>query len=307
MQDRRLLTRYAWLSIGTAVFTILLKATAYLLTGSVGLLSDALESGVNLVAAVFALIVLIIAAAPPDEEHVYGHAKAEYFSSGVEGALILVAAGTIAYTAVLRLIHPQPIEQVGIGVIVSVVAALFNLVTARILLQAGSRYHSITLTADAHHLLTDVWTSLGVVVGVGAVALTGWQILDPIIALAVAAQILYAGIKLVRQAVSGLMDTALPPEEMMKVTAVLAQYEEKGITYHALRSRQSGAHNFVSVHIQVPGAWSVQDGHMLLEEIEHLLRQAIPRVSVFTHLEPIEDPVSWQDISLTRTGDEFNE
>jgi cation diffusion facilitator family transporter len=243
---------------------------------------------------------------PPDEEHAYGHAKAEYFSSGAEGTLIVIAAGTIAYTAVLRLINPQPLEQLGVGLIVSVVAALFNLATARVLLKAGRRYHSVTLTADAHHLLTDVWTSVGVVLGVGAVAVTGWQILDPLIALAVAAQILYAGIKLVRQSVSGLMDTALPPDEMEKVTAILTQYEEKGITYHALRSRQSGAHCFVSVHIQVPGAWSVQDGHTLLEEIERDLRQAIPLVSVFTHLEPIEDPVSWQDISLTRNGDDTN-
>jgi len=306
MQDRRLLTRYAWLSIGTAVFTILLKTAAYLLTGSVGLLSDALESGVNLVAAVFALIVLIIAAMPPDEEHAYGHAKAEYFSSGVEGALILIAAGTIAYTAVLRLINPQPLAQVGAGLIVSVVAGLFNFLAARILLRAGRRYHSITLTADAQHLMTDVWTSVGVVLGVGAVALTGWQILDPLIALAVAGQIVYSGIKLVRQAVLGLMDTALPPEEMEKVTAVLAHYQEKGITYHALRSRQSGAWAFISVHIQVPGAWSVQDGHTLLEDIERDLRQALPWVSVFTHLEPVEDPVSWQDISLTRPSSETN-
>ena len=252
MQDRRLLTRYAWLSIGTAVLTILLKTAAYFLTGSVGLLSDALESGVNLVAAVFALIVLIIAAMPPDEEHAYGHAKAEYFSSGAEGTLILIAAGTIAYTAVLRLINPQPLEQVGTGLIVSGVAALFNFVAARILLRAGRRYHSVTLTANAQHLMTDVWTSVGVVLGVGAVALTGWQILDPLIALAVAGQIVYSGIKLVRQAVLGLMDTALPPEEMEKVTAVLAHYQEKGITYHALRSRQSGAWGFISVTFRFP-------------------------------------------------------
>ncbi len=306
MHNRRSLTRYAWLSLGTAVFTIFLKAAAYLLTGSVGLLSDALESGVNLAAAVFALIVLTVAAMPPDEEHAYGHAKAEYFSSGAEGTLILIAAGTIGYTAVLRLINPQPLEQVGVGLIVSVVAALFNLLTARILLRAGRRHNSVTLTANARHLMTDVWTSGGVVLGVGAVALTGWQLLDPLLALAVAGQIVYAGFKLVRQAVLGLMDTALPPEEMAKVTAVLAQYQQKGITYHALRSRQSGAWAFISVHIQVPGAWSVQEGHTLLEEIERDLRQAMPLVSVFTHLEPIEDPVSWQDISLTRNDDETN-
>lgn len=299
MSERSHLMRYAWLSIATAIFTIGLKVTAYGLTGSVGLLSDALESGVNLVAAVFALIVLAIAAQPPDEEHAYGHAKAEYFSGGVEGTLILIAALTIGYTAIQRFINPQPLEQVGIGVVVSIVAALCNFAAARILLQAGNRYESITLTADAHHLMTDVWTSLGVVVGVTAVALTGWEQLDPIIAVAVAIQILYAGVRLMRQSVWGLMDTALPPEEIARITAVLDGYKQQhGIEYHALRSRQAGAQRFVSVHIQVPGAWSVQQGHELLEEIEQDLRQIASNVSPFTHLEPIEDPVSWQDIDL---------
>ena len=300
MEDRRSLTRYAWLSIGTAVLTILLKMTAYFLTGSVGLLSDALESGVNLIAAVLALITLVVAALPPDEGHAYGHAKAEYFSCGAEGTLILIAAVSIAYSAIQHLLQPRPLEQVGAGLTVSVIAALLNLVVARILLAAGRQHHSITLTADAQHLMTDVWTSGGVVLGVGAVALTGWQILDPLIALAVALQIIYAGVKLVRHAVLGLMDTALPPEEMAQIVAALDEYRSRGVQYHALRSRQSGAQRFVSVHIQVPGAWSVQKGHTLLEEIERTLRQTIPGASIFTHLEPVEDPVSWQDISLHR-------
>jgi cation diffusion facilitator family transporter len=301
MQERKQLTRYAWLSIGTAVLTIALKATAYLLTGSVGLLSDALESGVNLAAAIFALVALTVAALPPDEEHAYGHAKAEYFSGGAEGTLILFAAGTIAYSAVPRLFNPQPLEQLGVGLVVSLAAAVANFVTAQVLLSAGRRHNSITLTADAQHLMTDVWTSGGVLVGVGAVALTGWQILDPLIALAVAGQIVYSGVKLVRQAVLGLMDTALPPEEMEKVTAVLNRYhDEQGITHHALRSRESGAQRFISVHVQVPGAWSVQKGHTLLEELERDLRSAVPATTVFTHLEPIEDPVSWEDIELHR-------
>lgn len=304
MQERKQLTRYAWLSIGTAVLTIGLKVTAYLLTGSVGLLSDALESGVNLAAAIFALIALTIAALPPDEEHAYGHAKAEYFAGGAEGTMILFAAGTIVYSAVPRLFNPQPLEQLGVGLAVSLAAAAANFVVARILLRAGRQHNSITLTADAHHLMTDVWTSGGVLIGVGAVALTGWQILDPIIAMAVAAQIVYAGVKLVRQAVLGLMDTALPAEELEKVTAVLDHYhQEKGVTHHALRSRESGAQRFISVHVQVPGGWSVQKGHMLLEELERDLRQAVPLASVFTHLEPIEDPVSWEDIELQR-GDQ---
>lgn len=301
MQERKRLTRYAWLSIGTAVLTIGLKVTAYLLTGSVGLLSDALESGVNLAAALFALVALTIAALPPDEEHAYGHAKAEYFSGGAEGTMILFAAGTIAYSAVPRLLNPQPLEQLGVGLAVSLAAAVANFVTAQVLLRAGRRHNSITLTADARHLMTDVWTSGGVLIGVGAVALTGWQILDPLIALAVAVQIVYSGVKLVRQAVLGLMDTTLPPDEMERVTAVLTRYrDEKGITHHALRSRESGAQRFISVHVQVPGDWSVQKGHTLLEELERDLRQAVPLATIFTHLEPIEDPVSWEDIDLHR-------
>lgn len=300
MRERKNLTRYAWLSIGTAVFTIGLKAAAFWLTGSVGLLSDALESGVNLLAAIFALITLAIAALPPDEEHAYGHAKAEYFSCGAEGTLILIAALTIAYTAVRRIILPEPIEQVGIGLAVSMVAALGNWVTARVLLQAGQKQRSVTLEANARHLMTDVWTTGGVVAGVGLVALTGWEILDPIIALLVAGQIVYSGVKLLRHAVLGLMDTALPAAELEKVLMVLQGYRTPEIQYHALRTRQSGAHRFISVHIQVPGAWSVQKGHTLLEKIDQDLRQAIYPVSVFTHLEPIEDPASWEDIGLYR-------
>lgn len=301
MNERKQLTRYAWLSIGTAVLTIGLKVTAYLLTGSVGLLSDALESGVNLAAALVALVALTVAALPPDEEHAYGHAKAEYFSGGAEGMMILFAAGTIVYSAVPRLFNPQPLEQVGIGLAVSLLAAVANFGAARILLRAGRQHNSITLTADAHHLMTDVWTSGGVLLGVGAVALTGWQILDPIIAMIVAAQIVNSGVKLMRQAVLGLMDTALPPEELERVTAVLTRYHnEKGITHHALRSRESGAQRFISVHVQVPGVWSVQEGHTLLEELERDLRLAVPGMTVFTHLEPIEDPVSWEDIELQR-------
>jgi cation diffusion facilitator family transporter len=303
MKERRHLKRYAWLSILTALLTIGLKTTAYLFTDSVGLLSDALESVVNLAAAVLALITLTVAAQPPDQEHAYGHDKAEYFSGGVEGTLILIAALTIAVSAVQRLYNPQPLEQVGVGLIISAIATLCNLLTARVLLHAGEQYSSVTLTANARHLMTDVWTTGGVLLGVGVVWLTGWTILDPLIALAVAAQIVYWGIKLVRQSVHGLMDTALPEEEMAQVEAVLARYLERGVAYHALRSRQSGSRRFVSVHIQVPGNWKVQKGHALLEEIERDLRQALPLISVFTHLEPIEDPASWQDIPLVREDD----
>ncbi|MAT96507.1 MAG: cation-efflux pump [Anaerolineaceae bacterium] len=300
MQNRHQLTRYAWLSIATAVLTIGLKAAAYWLTGSVGLLSDALESGVNLVTAVMALIILTIAAQPPDDEHEYGHSKAEYFAGGIEGSLILVAALAIGYTTVQRLIHPQPLEQIGLGLLVSVLAALGNGLTALVLLRVGRQHNSLTLTANAQHLLTDVWTSVGVLVGVTAVWLTGWQWLDPVVALLVALQIIYTGVKLLGTAVNGLMDTSLPPEEVEKVRAVLEGYCCEEVQYHALRTRQSGANRFVSVHIQVPGDWSVQRGHTLLETIERDLRQALAPVSVFTHLEPVDDPVSWEDIELHR-------
>ncbi len=300
MNDRRHLVRYAWLSILAALATIALKAGSFLITGSVGLLADALESGVNLVAGVFALIVLSIAAQPPDDEHAYGHSKAEYFASGAEGTLIFLAAVTIAVTAVRRLFDPQPLEQLGLGMAVSVIAALLNLGVARILLRAGRQYRSITLEADARHLMTDVWTTGGVLVGVIAVALTGWEVLDPLIALAVALQIVVAGTKLVRESVYGLMDTALPAEELQQIVEILEHYAENGVRYHALRTRQAGAQRFMSVHIQVPGAWSVQDGHSLLEDVERAVREALSPISVFTHLEPLEDPRSWQDIAIVR-------
>ena len=301
MNNRSHLKRYAWLSIMAALLTIALKAGAFVITGSVGLLADALESGVNLIAAVFALIVLGIAAQPPDEEHAYGHSKAEYFASGAEGTLIFLAAITIALAAISRLLNPEPLEQIGLGLAVSVVAALLNLVVARILLRAGRQYRSITLEADAKHLMTDVWTTAGVLAGIGAVALTGWQILDPLIALVVAGQILIAGIRLVHESASGLMDKALPPEELQQIVGVLDSYAVDGVRYHALRTRLAGAQRFMSVHIQVPGAWSVQDGHSLLEDIDHDVRELLSPISVFTHLEPLEDPRSWDDIEINRS------
>lgn len=300
MIDRAHLKRYAWLSIAAALTTIGLKAGAYIITGSVGLLADALESGVNLIAAVFALIILGIAAQPPDDEHAYGHTKAEYFAGGAEGTLIFIAAITIGLAAVDRLANPLLPEKIGLGLVVSVVAAALNLVVARILLRAGRQYRSITLEADARHLMTDVWTTGGVLVGIAAVALTGWAVLDPVIALLVAAQILFAGLKLVRESVVGLMDSALPANEMAEITKILDRYAVNGVRYHALRSRQAGAQRFISVHVQVPGAWTVQEGHSLLEDIDRDVRAALPPISVFTHLEPLEDPRSWDDIEINR-------
>ena len=295
------LQRYAYLSIAAAVVTIALKAGAYWLTGSVGLLSDALESLVNLAAALMALGMLIVAERPPDEDHAFGHNKAEYFSSGVEGGLILVAAVSIAWSAITRLFNPQPLENLGIGLVVSVVASIINFAVATILLNAGRRYHSIVLEADAKHLMTDVWTSIGVLIGVGLVALTGWLALDALVALAVAANIVWSGVQLVRRSALGLLDTAIPPQERDRVLAVLNRYRGQGAEYHSLRTRQAGQRRFISVHILVPGKWSVQRGHDMLERIEAEVRGAFDTpTTVFTHLEPIEDPVSMEDIGIDR-------
>jgi len=300
LQNRSSLTRYAWLSIGAAVTTIALKTTAYFLTGSVGLLSDALESGVNLVGAMMALAMLTIAARPADEDHTYGHSKAEYFSSGVEGTLILIAAVSIVATAIPRLISPKPIEQLGLGLGISVAASLVNLIVARILLKAGKRHNSITLEADAQHLMTDVWTSVGVLAGVGLVALTGWERLDPIVAFIVAANIVWSGVHIVRKSALGLMDTALPIKEQAILKGILEKYTKNGVEYHALRTRESGSRQFVSFHVLVPGKWTVQRGHRLLESIEADIRRAMPSVTVFTHLESLNDPASWEDTNLDR-------
>ena len=296
------LKRFAWLSIAAAIATIALKTAAYLLTGSVGLLSDAVESLVNLVGAIMALAMLTVAARPADEDHTYGHSKAEYFSSGVEGTLILLAAVSIGVAAVLRFLEPKPIEQVGVGIAVSFVASAINLAVALVLLRAGKQHHSITLEANAQHLLTDVWTSAGVIVGVGAVVATGWLRLDPIVAMLVAANIVWTGSRIVQRSVLGLMDTVLPAGELAGVRAALDNCLKDGVEYHALRTRQSGARRFVSVHVLVPGAWTVHRGHELLEDIEARIRAAVPNVTVLTHLESLDDPASWDDIQLDRSG-----
>lgn len=281
-----------------------LKTIAYFLTGSVGLLSDALESLVNLAGAVMALAMLTVAARPADEEHTYGHSKAEYFSSGVEGTLILIAAVSIIATAIPRLITPKPLEQVGLGLGVSVGASVINLVAALILAQAGKRHNSITLQANSHHLMTDVWTSVGVLGGVGVVALTGWERLDPIVAFIVAGNIIWAGFGIVRESALGLMDTALPKEEQEILRKILEPYTQKGVQYHALRTRQSGSRRFASMHVLVPDTWTVFHGHQLLESIEADIRHALPSITVFTHLEPLNDPTSFEDTNLDRADTE---
>jgi cation diffusion facilitator family transporter len=297
------LSRFAWLSIAAAVITITLKTGAFLVTGSVGLMSDALESLVNLVAAVAAFVALHVAGKEPDEEHAYGHAKAEYFSSGLEGMLVLLAAVGIAIGAVPRLIEPQAIDKVGNGQLVSSAAAVVNGRVARRHFRAAAEYRSITLHANARHLMTDIWTSIGVVVGVGLVALTGWNRLDPLIALLVAANIIWTGWLLVRSSVLGLLDTALPPEDREAIERVLSRYrDEYGIQTHALRTRQAGMRRFMSVHVLVPGDWTVHRGHRLLENLEHDIHAVLPETTVFTHLESLDDPASWDDVTLDRAG-----
>ncbi|MDX1660352.1 MAG: cation diffusion facilitator family transporter [Gemmatimonadota bacterium] len=304
MRDRARLDRYAWLSIAAAVLTIALKGAAWWTTDSVGLLGDAMESLVNLSAAVFTLVALTVAARPADEEHAYGHSKAEYLASGFEGALIFMAALAIGWAAVERLLEPRDVEDVGVGVAIAAVAALVNGGTAWVLLKAGRRHDSIALEADARHLFADVWTTGAVIAGVITVAWTGWNWLDPVIALAVAVHILYWGLALLRRSALGVLDTALPPETLAAIESTLDAYREQGMEFHALRTRKAGARRFVSFHVLVPGEWTVDRGHDLLEEIEAEIRDTVENVTVFTHLEPLEDPVSWHDVRLDRSAGE---
>jgi cation diffusion facilitator family transporter len=295
------LERYAWLSIGAALATIALKAVAAWVTGSVGLLSDALESGVNLVAAIVALIALKAAVRPPTTHHHFGLGKAEYMSAAVEGGMIFVAAVAIVWTAVDRLITPVPIERFGIGLVISSVAAVINLAVGLLLVRRGREHRSITLEADGKHLLTDVWTSVGVIAGVGVVALTGWTVLDPLLALAVGLNILVTGFQLLRRSGAGLLDVALPQRDQDVIASVVASYEANGVEFHALRTREAGQQRFVYVHVLVPGEWTVQRGHDLCEDLERDIALALPNTTTFTHLEPVEDPVSYADQHL---GDE---
>lgn len=304
-KNRSTLTRFAWLSIAAAIITIALKAAAYLLTGSVGLLSDALESLVNLAGAVMALAMLSIASRPEDDSHHFGHSKAEYFSSGAEGSFIIIAAGGIAYTAIERLINPQPLEQLGVGLVVSAIAGLVNLVAALIIDHNGKKHNSITLRANAKHLMTDVWTSVGVLVGVGLVALIGWQPLDSLIAIAVAINIVWSGIGIVWHSVSGLMDSVLPEDELTRIREKIEEILPEGTTYHALMTRQAGARRFVSFHVLVPGEWTVEHGHNLVESLEVQLTHLLPNMVVFTHMEPLGDPASWSDQTLDHHQDDM--
>ena len=295
------LERYAWLSIGAAFATIGLKMLAWWLTGSVGLLSDALESLVNLAAALLALAMLRVAASPPDEAHPYGFSKAEYFSAGIEGALIVLAAAGIFASALPRLIDPQPLEAPVLGLALSAAASAINLAVGLLLIRVGRREHSITLEADGHHLMTDVWTSVGVIAGVSLAFATGWLLLDPLVALGVAVHIIWIGLRLMRRSWKGLLDAAISSEDATEVTKLFSEYSRRyGVTFHALRTRQAGARRFISFHFLVPDAWTVARAHQLSEEIESRIRSLVPNAAVFTHIEPISDPASYEDQGLDR-------
>jgi cation diffusion facilitator family transporter len=294
------LTRYAWLSVAAAIFTLLLKLAAWYMTGSVSMLSDALESLANLAAAFFAVASLTVAARPADEEHAYGHSKAEYFASAVEGTLIIAAAAGIGWAAIDRFFHPQSLQGVGPGLAVSAVASTVNLAVARVLIRVARNRHSPALEADGKHLMTDVWTSVATLAAVAAVVLTGWQWLDPAFGLLLAGHIVGTGVKLVHQSALGLMDTALPEEDLSTIKSILARLDGEGLQYHALRTRRAGARCFMSLHLLVPGTWSVTQAHDRAEDLELELRAAVPRLNVITHIEPLGDPLSMKDARLDR-------
>ena len=296
MPAARDLTRFAWLSIAAAVVTIGMKTTAWLMTGSVGLLSDAAESVVNLVAGVVALIALKVAAAPASERYTYGRTKAEYFSAAIEGMMIFVAAAVILVSAVERFLNPRPLDNVGIGLVISIVASVVNGAVAIVLLRAGRRYRSLTLTADGHHLMTDVVTSVGVVVGVGLVWLTDWTRLDPIVAFAVGVNIIVTGIRLLLESMRGLLDVTLPEEENARLTEILRSHTTEETRFHGLQTRVSGRERYATVHVLVPDDWTVLAGHDFIEGIEREMREAVPGLVVLSHLEPISDPASYEDI-----------
>jgi len=295
------LERYAWLSVAAALATISLKTLAWWLTGSVGLLSDALESLINLAAALLALAMLRLAAAPPDENYPYGFSKAEYFSAGIEGALIVIAAGGIVWAAVPRLVTPRALDTPFAGLALTVVASAINFAVALVLLRAGRAHHSITLEADGRHLMTDVWTSAAVLAGVALVVITGWLRLDPLIALGVSVHILWTGFGLMRRSVRGLLDPAISAEDQSEVSKLFAEYSRRyGVSFHALRTRQAGPRRFVTFHLLVPDDWTVAQAHRLSEELEARMRAMVPNAAVFTHIEPISDPASYEDQELDR-------
>jgi len=296
-----MLQRYAWMSVAAALATIGLKTWAWQVTGSVGMLSDALESLINLAAALLALSMLRLAASPPDAAHPYGRFKAEYFASGMEGALIVFAAIAIAYEAVPRLADPQPIAAPLLGIAISAVASGVNLACGLLLISVGKRLHSIALEADGHHLMSDVWTSGAIIAGVALVAGTGWHILDPLIAIGVAVHIVFTGFMLMRRSFAGLLDAAIPEPERAEIEKIFAEYRKRyGVEFHALLTRQAGARRFISFHLLVPDAWPVDRAHQLSEEVESRIGSLVPNAILLSHIEPISQPASYDDVKLER-------
>lgn len=290
------LMKFAYASLAVSVTGFLLKLFAALLTGSVGLLSDALETTVNIVATTVAIIALRAAMRPADERHHFGHGKAEYLSALFEGASIFVAAALILYTAIDRLINPQPLEELGIGVALTLLATVMNVIMAFFLIRAGRQHRSILLEADGRHLLTDVWTSVGVIIGVILVGITRWEPLDPLIAIAVAINILFAGWGIIKESMQGLLDAELPDGDNRLIRGVLERHAGDGVSFHGIQTRASGRQRFLAMHVLVPGAWSVQRGHDYVSDLEGELQQALDDLHVSTHIEPREDPRSWDDV-----------
>ena len=290
-----------YLSIAAGIATILLKFTAYRVTGSIGFFSDALESLVNLLAAAFGLVMLHVSEKPADTEHEFGHSKAEYFSSAIEGALILLAAFSIIWSAIPRLMNPIVLENINIGLFFSIAASLVNLAVGQILIRNGKKNKSLLVEADGKHLMTDVWTSAGVIVGILLVKITGILILDPIIAILVALNIVYTGYHLISRSTNGLMDASISEIEIDQVKKYLDSLKEKNITYHSLMTRQAGQRKFISFHLLVPGAWTVQQGHENADIIEETIEDMFDEpVTVTSHIEPVEDPASLKDIGIDR-------
>ncbi len=291
------------LSIAAALITIALKGTAYALTGSAGLFSDALESVVNLIAAVTAYIAIWYASRPADPNHTFGHEKFEYFSSGLEGVLIILAGlGTAAY-AVRRLFRPEQLDDLEIGTIIALAAVVVNFAVARVLLYHGRKYDSIVLEADGEHLMADVWTTLGVLLGIGFVILTGWGWLDPAVAILVGLKILWTGGELVVKSFNGLMDHALPAEEQERIRGVIAAHLPAGSTFHMLRTRRAGKRRFAEFHLLVDGDLTVRTAHHIAHVVEAALVAALPGLEVMIHIEPVDEEESWEGEELKQIGE----
>lgn len=293
--QRKSLAPIVWFSIIASILTISIKSAAYYITSSVGFLSDAMESFINLAAGILAFVMLTIAARPPDKEHPFGHDKAEYFSSLIEGVLIVLAAIGIVYAAINRMYHPRQLDELNMGMLLSFLASLINLATSRILLHYGRKHNSITLEADSQHLMTDVWTTVGIIFGILLVKLTNWQLLDPLMAIAVAISIVYTGTKIIIRSTDGLMDTKLSEKELIVIRQILTRYKVEEIDYHALYTRQASSKRFISFHLLFPGDFTIYKAHEISKKIEKEIKAEFPYSDIFIHLEPINDPDAFDD------------